>query len=271
MKFTIARADLQGLLKAVLSRKRRRETLTLSACAARVFAECKGDVAGIEALVFADGAVTLAEAGKFRDLLKTYKGTRFLTLEGDADGLQIESFRMRVLSYNPHPVPPADFQVFPVTCLPSSAGMQIDPSRTPLPGDVSPHCSPDTAVSSSESPVVADELHSDSHNQTAGQSAVDQAAQCPPNTPVSNSESSARRGSRAMKIILEGLRGMLLLIIVPLGIGLTGYWLIGQQNYENLLAIIAGSYMLLVIASIVASVAFIIIRAVWRKVRKAKR
>jgi hypothetical protein len=73
MKFTIARADLEHLLKVIVSRRRGAKTLTLSACAARVFAECKGDVAGIEALVFADGAVTLPAAGKFRDLLETYQ------------------------------------------------------------------------------------------------------------------------------------------------------------------------------------------------------
>jgi hypothetical protein len=119
MKFTVARTDLKNLLKAVVSRGRRAHTFTLSACAARVFAECKGDVAGIEALVFGDGAVTLPAAGRFRNLLKTYKGRRFLTIEGSPDGLQIENFRMRVLSYNPSPKPPADFQVFPVTAPPS--------------------------------------------------------------------------------------------------------------------------------------------------------
>jgi hypothetical protein len=120
MKFTIARADLEHLLKAIVSRRRGAKTLTLSACAARVFAECNGDVAGIEALVFADGAVTLPAAGKFRDLLKTYKGTRFLTIDGGADGLRINNLWVPILSYDPRPKPPAHFQVFPVTAPPSS-------------------------------------------------------------------------------------------------------------------------------------------------------
>ena len=119
MKFSIARADLESLLKTVVSRGRSAAPLTLFACAGRVFADCQGDVAGIEALVFGDGAATLPAAGRFRDLLKTYKGRRFLTIEGSPDGLQIENFRMRVLSYNPSPKPPADFQVFPVTAPPS--------------------------------------------------------------------------------------------------------------------------------------------------------
>ncbi len=83
MKFTIALADLESLLKAILSRPRKDDTLILSACAARVFIECKGDGAGIEAIVFSDGAVTFP-AQKFRDLLKPYKGTRFLTFEWGA-------------------------------------------------------------------------------------------------------------------------------------------------------------------------------------------
>jgi hypothetical protein len=130
MKFTIARTDLEKLIKAILSLQRRTDTLTLSACAARVFAECNGDVAGIEALVFVDGAVTLRAAGRLRDLLKTYKGTRFLTLEGSAAGLRVQGFQMAVLGYNPHPKPPGDFQVFPVTAPPSSTTTQSDPSRT---------------------------------------------------------------------------------------------------------------------------------------------
>ena len=81
--------------------------------------ECKGNVAGMEALVFGDGAVTLP-AQKFRDLLKTYKGTRFLTFEWGADGLHVQNFRMPVIGYDPRPKPPADFHVFPVIPPPGS-------------------------------------------------------------------------------------------------------------------------------------------------------
>lgn len=121
MKFTIAIADLESLLKgAGISRPKKTDVFTLSACAARVFIETKDGVAGIEALVLSDGAVTLP-AYNFRALLRTYKGTRFLNFEGNVDGLQIQTFRMPVLSYNPRPKPPADFHVFPVTCSPNSA------------------------------------------------------------------------------------------------------------------------------------------------------
>jgi hypothetical protein len=88
----------------------------------------QGDVAGIEALVFADGAVTLP-AKSFRELLKTYKGTRFLTFEGGPDGLRIQTFRMPVLRYDPHPKAPADFHVFPASSMPGSTTTPRDPNR----------------------------------------------------------------------------------------------------------------------------------------------
>ena len=99
MKFSIALSDLENLLKTLAPRPKATDTFTLSACAARVFVECKGDIGGIEALVFEDGAVSLP-AKKFRELLKTYKGRQSLTLEAAPDGLRIGTFQMRVLRYN---------------------------------------------------------------------------------------------------------------------------------------------------------------------------
>ncbi|PYJ94868.1 MAG: hypothetical protein DME62_02585 [Verrucomicrobia bacterium] len=112
MKLTIGRRALQKLLKAVASRPgeadriNEEDTVTLWACAGRVFVECKDDNAGIEALVFENGAVTFP-AKKFRTLLNTYKGTRSLTFEANADSLRVQTFWMPVLSYDPHPKPPA--------------------------------------------------------------------------------------------------------------------------------------------------------------------
>ena len=80
MKVSIALFDLENLLKTLAPRPKAVDTFTLSACAARVFVECKGDIGGIEALVFEDGAVTLPTK-KFRELLKTYKGRQSLTVE----------------------------------------------------------------------------------------------------------------------------------------------------------------------------------------------
>jgi hypothetical protein len=119
MKFTIPVSDLASLLKAVAPRPRKNDVFILSACAARVFVEFKGDVGGVEALVFGDGAVTLP-VKTFRELLKTYEGRQSLTLEAGLDGLHIENFRMPVLRYGPSPKPPANFKVFPITGMPGS-------------------------------------------------------------------------------------------------------------------------------------------------------
>jgi hypothetical protein len=112
VKFTIRIDELEGLLKAVVSRPRKRDTLRISACAARVFVECRDAVAGVEALVFSDGAVTLP-AAKFREVVKTYKGRTSLTFEGSTDGLRIENLVMPARGYDSNPKPPAAFQVFP--------------------------------------------------------------------------------------------------------------------------------------------------------------
>jgi len=118
MKFSIALSDLENLLKTLAPRPKAKDTFTLSACSARVFVECKGDIGGIEALVFEDGAVTLP-AKSFRELLKTYKGRTSLTLEGGPDWLSIGTFRMRVAHYNPNPKPPGEFQVFRTAAPPA--------------------------------------------------------------------------------------------------------------------------------------------------------
>jgi hypothetical protein len=126
MKFTVALNDFEALLRgAGVSRPKKTDTLKLSACAARVFIETKDGVAGIEALVLADGAVTLPTKS-FAAVLKTYKGTKFLNFDASVDALQINSFRMPVLSYDRAPTPPADFQVFPA----SANAMSIEASRS---------------------------------------------------------------------------------------------------------------------------------------------
>ena len=119
MKFSIALSDLENLLKTLAPRPKAADTFTLSACAGRVFVECKGDIGGIEALVFEDGAVSLPTK-KFRELLKTYKGRQSLTVEADAGGLRIGNFQMPVLGYNARAAAPGHFQVFGASIPPSS-------------------------------------------------------------------------------------------------------------------------------------------------------
>lgn len=131
MKFTVSFADLQTLLKSAgVTRPRKAEVLTLSACAARVFVDFKGDVAGIEALVLSDGAATVS-ADKFVTLIKTYKGTRSLSFEGGPEGLKVQSFRMPILGWNPDPKPPTAFQVFPVTDVVNPDQSLSTPPRQP--------------------------------------------------------------------------------------------------------------------------------------------
>jgi len=120
MKFSIALSDLENLLKTLAPRPKATDTFTLSAYAARVFVECKGDIGGIEALVFQDGAVSLPTK-KFRELLKTYKGRQSLAFEAQPDGLHIQNFRMPVLRYDPNPSPPSDFQVFSTGAPPGTS------------------------------------------------------------------------------------------------------------------------------------------------------
>src|SRR5436309_12662442 len=119
MKFSIALSDLENLLRTLAPRPKATDTFTLSACSARVFVECKGDIGGIEALVFEDGAVVLPTKA-FRELLKTYKGRKSLTLEAAPDGLRIGTFQMAVAHYNPNPKPPGNFQVFGTAAQPAA-------------------------------------------------------------------------------------------------------------------------------------------------------
>ena len=122
MKFTMSLSDLETLLSAAgVSKPKKAETLTLSACAARVFVDFQGDFAGIEEIVLSDGAVTVP-AAKFSTLLKTYKGTRFLNIEGGPNGLKVQNFTMPVLAWNPQPDQPAHFYLFPVSQVQPGAG-----------------------------------------------------------------------------------------------------------------------------------------------------
>jgi hypothetical protein len=130
MRFTIAPTELLQLLDgAGITKPKKDATLVLSACAARIFVEFKGEVAGIESVILSDGAVTLP-ALKFRELIKTYQSSNLLTFEGGPNGSKIQNFTMPVLSWNPKPPPPANVQVFVAsgmsTLLPSG-----NPGLTP--------------------------------------------------------------------------------------------------------------------------------------------
>jgi hypothetical protein len=109
MKFLIAFSEIETLLKnAQVTRPKKKDVLILSAGAARVFVEFRGDAAGLEVPVLSEGAVTLP-AQKFLMLIKTYKGTPSLTFEGGPNSLKIQNFTMPILAWNPQPITPAGF------------------------------------------------------------------------------------------------------------------------------------------------------------------
>ena len=115
MKFTVDRPGLAQMVKQVGKKSppqtRSDPKLRLFACAARVFVESNGVVAGTEGLVFEDGQCVVSRK-LFGQILGTYKGKKHLTIEADARGLRIERFTMGVQAYSAQVVPPAHFQVF---------------------------------------------------------------------------------------------------------------------------------------------------------------
>ena len=118
MKFTVEQHALSKMLKLVSKRmpftKKSDPTLRLSACAARVFVEANETVAGVEALVFEDGTCDLDRV-PFTKLIQSYGDKKNLTIEANERFIRVAMSQRGVLGYSPRAVPPADFQVFPVT------------------------------------------------------------------------------------------------------------------------------------------------------------
>ena len=103
MKFTIAPIQLESLIKAACSaRAKKKDNLTITAQQNRLLVECNGVIAASDAIVSANGAVTV-HAKSFRKVLDTFKGTPLLEIEGDAQGLRIQNFRMGIISYDSKP------------------------------------------------------------------------------------------------------------------------------------------------------------------------
>lgn len=118
MKFTVERVTLERMV-AQLKVERgvkgpRQRMLRLSACAARVFVEANGVTAGVEALVFEDGACNVPRM-KFLKILRTFAPKPNITLSADENGLRIEGFVMKATCFSPTAAAPGEFQIFPVT------------------------------------------------------------------------------------------------------------------------------------------------------------
>lgn len=120
MKFTIELKPFTKMVETVSKKmpgqKKAEAQMRLFACAARVFVESNQVVAGVETLVFEDGTCLLPRV-PFREVLKTFRGRKNLTVEVDPKGLHIGGFSMRVTEFGWYATPPAKFQVFPVTDL----------------------------------------------------------------------------------------------------------------------------------------------------------
>jgi len=108
MKFTIAPIKLESLIKAACSaRTKNKDNLTITALKNRLSVECNGVVAASDADVSVSGAVTV-HVKSFRKVLDTFKGTTLLEIEGSAEGLRLQNFRMGIVSYDSRPKLPAD-------------------------------------------------------------------------------------------------------------------------------------------------------------------
>jgi len=91
----------------------RQRTMRLSACAARVFVEANGVLAGIKALVLEDGACNVPRM-KFLKVLRTFHPKQNVTNAANANVLRIEGFVMKVTCFSPTATAPGKFQVVPV-------------------------------------------------------------------------------------------------------------------------------------------------------------
>jgi hypothetical protein len=144
MKFTIERTALERMVEQVKiegsGSGMRQRIMRLSACAARVFEEANGVVAGTEALVLEDGSCNVPRM-KFLKVLRTFHPKAIVTLEADGSGLRIENFGMEATCFSPVAVPPAEFHVFPVT------DAWVAPSKAPAsPGVTEPDPATDRAA-----------------------------------------------------------------------------------------------------------------------------
>ena len=86
----------------------------LWACAGRIFVEANHVTAGMESLVLRDGSCYVPR-NRFLKLVQSYAPKANITIEADARTLRIETMTMESVDFSPVGVPPAKFNVFPVT------------------------------------------------------------------------------------------------------------------------------------------------------------
>jgi len=118
MHFTIERRRLIGMLRVLRGplpvRRPKSRRVRLYACAARVFAEEGGTVAGEEALVLREGGCTVRLIPLLASL-RSLAGRRNVTIEVLRSRLRLAQTELRVTGSTRQVQPPANFPVGRVT------------------------------------------------------------------------------------------------------------------------------------------------------------
>ncbi len=109
MKLTIKTTDVETTLKAVFPRMpTKKAVLTITAIDGKLIMESDNNGGAVEAAVEREGQVSIP-AKTFRKVLDTYAGVAELQIDGSAEGLKINAFKMPVASWNPTPARPPGF------------------------------------------------------------------------------------------------------------------------------------------------------------------
>jgi hypothetical protein len=120
MHFTVDYKRLVKMIEIVRRKlpgaKKKDVGIRIYACAARVFVEANGVIAGEEALVFRDGGCNQNLEGFF-NVLKSYGPKKNVTIEATDKNLKLFNSTFEVWCYWPNPKPPAKFIVGRVTDL----------------------------------------------------------------------------------------------------------------------------------------------------------
>ena len=110
MHFTIERARLVKMLESVRRKlsgqKMKEKDVRLFACAARVFVEANGVMAGSEALVLRDGGC-LQPLEQFLALIKSYPDKKNVTIEADRCALRMFTSTRSVSGFTTEVKPPS--------------------------------------------------------------------------------------------------------------------------------------------------------------------
>lgn len=160
MNFTIERAELIGMVRHT---KGRDNHLRVWACAARVFVESNGVVAGTEAIVVEDGGFTIPRK-PFLKLLLAYAEKECIGIEANPSGLRVGSTSLGHLGYTPTVAPPGQFVVFRptdtwiATAAVAAAGGHPAVGNAPAPAPPSPKPTPPPAAPVPPAPPKAGAL-----------------------------------------------------------------------------------------------------------------